>query len=88
MGRKESNHPYLPGKMIWNGVCLHVHVKAQEKAIYFKTFLLRKGIHPLEEKANIVQIWPEGMSLWTYKQKHGLRLSTMEKHKSLRRTNK
>lgn len=61
------------------GCVKSVYVEAQEKANYFKTYLLRNGIHTSEEKTNIVQIWPEGMSSQTYKQKHAPRLSTIEK---------
>jgi len=40
--------------------------RERERVNYLKSFLLRQWIHSLVKKTNIVQIWPQWMSLCTW----------------------
>ena len=46
-------------------VCKRERERERERANYLKSFLLRKWIHSLVKITNIVQIWPQWMSLYT-----------------------
>ena len=46
--------------------CVCKRERERERANYLKSFLLRKWIHSLVKITNIVQIWPQWMSLYTW----------------------
>ena len=46
--------------------CVCKRERERERENYLKSFLLRKWIHSLVKITNIVQIWPQWMSLYTW----------------------